>query len=156
MSGGVATGIWPSCYPQAVPNAAEVIAAYFDSYGWKYVRQEASVYRTAFTGETGRYDIWLKISDSRVSFSINPYAPRPEGKAHGDSTLQLMLRANHEVNLAKFAIDPEGDVMLSVELPAEGLCYTHFCDALTALSHYADNYRGKIDAAIAADRAEIV
>lgn len=137
-------------------TAADVIPAYFDSYGWNYVRQEASVYRTAFTGETGRYDIWLKVTDHWVYFSINPYVPKPEGQQHGEGTLQLVLRANHEVNLAKFAVDDDGDVLLSVELPAEGFCYTHFCDALTALAHYADGYRDKVDAAIAADRAEVV
>lgn len=136
--------------------AADVIANYFDSYGWKYVRQDASVYRTAFTGETGRYDIWLKVTENWVYFSINPYAKKPTAKEHGESTLQLVLRANHEVNLAKFAVDDEGDLLLSVELPAEGFCYTHFCDALTALSHYADGYRPRIDAAIAADQAEVV
>lgn len=137
-------------------TAADVIAAYFDSYGWNYVRQEASVYRTAFTGETGRYDIWLKVTDHWVYFSINPYVPKPEGQPHGEGTLQVVLRANHEVNLAKFAVDDDGDVLLSVELPAEGFCYTHFCDALTALAHYADGYRDRVDAAIAADRAEVV
>lgn len=136
--------------------AADVIANYFDSYGWQYIRQEASVYRTAFTGETGRYDIWLKVTENWVYFSINPYVKKPAGQEHGESTLQLVLRANHEVNLAKFAVDEEGDVLLSVELPAEGFCYTHFCDALTALSHYADGYRPRIDAAIAADQAEVV
>jgi hypothetical protein len=139
-----------------VTTAADVIAAYFDSYGWNYVRQEASVYRTAFTGETGRYDIWLKVTDHWVYFSINPYVPKPEGQPHGEGTLQVVLRANHEVNLAKFAVDDDGDVLLSVELPAEGFCYTHFCDALTALAHYADGYRDRVDAAIAADRAEVV
>lgn len=136
--------------------AADEIAGYFDTYGWKYVRQDAAVYRTAFTGETGRYDIWLKVTESWVFFSINPYVAKPDGQPHGESTLQAVLRANHEVNLAKFAIDDDGDVLLSVELPAEGFRYTHFCDALTALSHYADGYRERIDAAVAADGAEIV
>ena len=45
---------------------------------------------------------------------------------------------------------------LSVELPFEGFCYTHFSDALTALAHYADDYRGRVDDAVAADAAEIV
>lgn len=136
--------------------AADAIAAWFDSYGWKYVRQDPSVFRTAFTGDTGRYDIWLKVTDTWVYFSINPYVRKPDGRDHGESTLQLVLRANHEVNLAKFAVDDDGDVLLSVELPAEGFCYAHFCDALTALSHYADHYRAKIEAAIAADQAEVV
>ena len=156
MRQGVATGIFAPCYPRRVGPAADDIAEYFDSYGWGYVRAEPTVYRTAFTGETGRYDVWLKVTDTWVFFCINPFVRKPTGEPHGVGTLQAVLRANHEVNLAKFAVDDEGDLLLSVELPAEGFCYTHFCDALTALSHYADGYRPRIDAAIAADQAEVV
>ncbi len=136
--------------------AADDIAEYFSSYGWGYVRAEPTVYRTAFTGETGRYDVWLKVTDTWVFFCINPFVRKPAGEPHGVGTLQAVLRANHEVNLAKFAVDDDGDVSLSVELPAEGFGYTHFCDALTALAHYADALRPRIDEAIAADRAETV
>jgi hypothetical protein len=156
MNRGVATGISRSWYRRQVGPAAEDIAGYFDSYGWKYVRQEPSVFRTAFTGETGRYEVWLKVTDTWVFFCINPYVRKPAGQAHGPSTLHAVLRANHEVNLAKFAVDDDGDVSLSVELPADGFRYTHFCDALTALAHYADGWRPRIDAAVAADRAEVV
>ena len=38
-------------------------------------------------GETGHYDIWLKVTDSWVYFAINPYVPRPDGRAHGAGTL---------------------------------------------------------------------
>ena len=156
MSWDVATGICRSWYRRRVGPAADDIAGYFDNFGWNYVRQEATVYRTAFTGETGRYDVWLKVTDAWVFFCINPYVRKPTGQPHGPGTLQAVLRANHEVNLAKFAVDDDGDVSLSVELPAEGFRYSHFCDALTALAHYADGWRRRIDAAIASDRAEIV
>lgn len=152
----MATGIYRLGIVVWMGPAAEDIAGYFDSYGWNYVRQEPSVYRTAFTGESGRYDVWLKVTDTWVFFSINPYVLKFEGRPHGQGTLLAMLRANHEVNLAKFALDHDGDVLLTVELPAEGFRYTHFCDALTALAHYADGYRQRIDTAIAADRVEIV
>jgi hypothetical protein len=136
--------------------SADDITGYFDTYGWKYERRDPTIYRTGFVGETGHYDIWLKVTDSWVYFAINPYVPKPDGKSHGSGTLTAVLRANHELNLAKFAVDDDGDVLLSVELPLEGFCYTHFADALTALAHYADDYRGRIEEAVAADQAEVV
>jgi hypothetical protein len=135
---------------------SEELGSYFDTYGWKYERRDPGVYRTGFVGETGHYDIWLKVTDSWVYFAINPYVPRPDGRSHGSGTLVAMLRANHELNLAKFAVDDDGDVLLSVELPCEGFCYTHFADALTALAHYADDYRVRINDAVEADAAEVV
>jgi hypothetical protein len=45
--------------------------------------------------------------------------------------------------MAKFAVDSDGDVILTVELPRENLDYSEFSDALGALSHYADmTYEG--------------
>jgi hypothetical protein len=135
--------------------SAEDLGHYFDAYGWRYERRDTSVFRTGFMGETGHYDIWLKVTEAWVYFAINPYVPRP-GRGHGASTLHTMLRANHELNLAKFAVDDDGDMLLSVEMPSEGFCYTHFADALTALAHYADDYRRRIEEAMAVDAAEIV
>jgi len=134
---------------------AEDLGPFFESYGWKYERREPSIFRTGFVGETGPYDIWLKVTESWVYFAINPYVPKPN-RGHGSGTLHTVLKANHELNLAKFAVDDDGDVLLSVEMPSEGFCYTHFADALTALAHYADDYRGRVDDAVAADAAEIV
>lgn len=139
---------------------ADDLGAFFETYGWQYERKEPTVFRTGFVGETGHYDIWLKVTDAWVYFAINPYVSKPKRGAatheHGTMTLVAMLRANHELNLAKFAVDDEGDLCLSVELPIEGFCYEHFADALTALAHYADDWRARIDAAMSEDEAEVV
>ena len=134
---------------------AEDLAPFFQSYGWTYEQRDPSIFRTGFVGETGPYDIWLKVTGNWVYFAINPYVPKPE-RGHGPETLHAVLKANHELNLAKFALDEDGDVLLLVELPYDGFCYTHFADALTALAHYADDYRVRIDEAISSDAAEIV
>lgn len=135
--------------------SAESLGSFFETYGWKYERKDTTIFRTGFAGDTGHYDVWLKVTEDWVYFAINPYVPRPAG-GHGTDTLQAMLRANHELNLAKFAMDDDGDLLLAVELPNEGFCYAHFSDALTALAHYADDYRGRIEDAMAADAAEVV
>ena len=65
--------------------------------------------------------------------------------------LRFLLQANHELNLAKLGIDDDLDICLSVEMPAEGFSYVHFSDALTALAHYADDLKDRIDDAVLAD-----
>ena len=60
-----------------------------------------------------------------------------------DCALQLyrhLLRLNREMNMAKFAIDDDADVVLTVELPTENLDESEFKDALDALSYYADRH----------------
>ena len=135
---------------------AEEVGSFFDAYGWQYERRDSAVFRTGFSGESGHYDIWLKVTDAWVYFAINPYVPLPAGGEHGETTLQVLLKANHELNLAKFAVDDEGDVLLSVEMPSEDFGYVHFAEALTALAHYADDYRNRINDALVADAAEVV
>ena len=135
---------------------AEDVPGFFERYGWQYERQGPGLYRTGFLGDTGHYDIWVRVGQHWAYFTINPYVERPGERRHGGETLRLLLEANHELNMAKFAVDEEGDVLLTVELPREDLGYSHFADALTALSHYADAYRDRFDVAITRDEGERV
>lgn len=131
------------------------ISGFFDEYGWHYERRESITYRTGFSGENGAWDIWVRVKDSLVVFSIAPYVTRPEGVAPGTPLLRTLLQVNHELNLAKLAINDDQDVALSVEMPAEGFVFSHFSNALTALAHYADEYKARLEAAVDADAAAL-
>ena len=141
------------CYTRSV--VSEELPGYFDVYGWRYERRDSRVFRTGFVGENGAWDIWVTSSDVLVIFSISPYVDRPEGVAPGAPLLRTLLRANHELNLAKLGIDEDLDVCLSVEMPAEGFGYSQFSDALTALAHYADELKERFDAAVVEDAEDL-
>jgi len=130
---------------------SEDLPGYFDVYGWRYERRESRVFRTGFVGENGAWDIWVTASELLVVFLISPYVERPEGIAPGAPLLRALLKANHELNLAKLGIDDDHDVCLSVEMPADGFGYSQFSDALTALAHYADELKDRLDAAVIDD-----
>ena len=49
-----------------------------------------------------------------------------------------LLRLNRDIDLAKFCLDGDGDVVLTVELPRANLDYEEFADAIKALCHIAD------------------
>ena len=130
---------------------SEDLPGYFDVYGWRYERRESRVFRTGFVGENGAWDIWVTASELLVVFLISPYVERPEGIVPGAPLLLTMLKANHELNLAKLGLDDDHDVCLSVEMPAEGFGYSQFSDALTALAHYADELKDRLDGAVIED-----
>ncbi len=134
---------------------AKTLPAYFDRYGWQFERRRTDLYRTGFAGDTGQYEIWLRATDNWVYFTINPYI-RAEGEPLPTPALRLLLELNYTVNLAKFLVDNDGDIALNVELPAEGFSYSHFADALTALSHYADEHRRAFDEAMGETGGEVV
>jgi len=134
------------------------IPGFFAEYGWRFERESDGLYRTGFVGDTGDYEIWLRVSEDWVYFTINPFVRPPAGEPPSDRLLELLLRTNHDLNLAKLALDEDGDVLLTVELPRVDFAYSHFADALTALSHYADLYRAALDAAAQdeVEEAEVV
>lgn len=125
----------------------EDIPDFFKRYGWDYERRGADLFRTGFQGDEHDYEIWLRISEPWVFFTINPFMNKPLEGEHSLEVVSLLLKVNEEINLAKFAIDGDGDLALSVELPSAGTGYTHFADALAALSHYADHYLPEFRAA---------
>jgi hypothetical protein len=117
-----------------------ILEGYFPRYGWAYERQRDDLFRTGFVGRSGYYDISVQLTHDWVFFSVNPYVKKPESGSHSCGVLRLLLVANYHMNLAKFGVDKTGDISLSVELPAEDFCYSHFSDALGAISHYAEDY----------------
>lgn len=132
------------------------IAEFFETYGWRFERPSEGLFRTGFQGDFGHYEIWIRVSEDWVYFTISPYFQAPEGEPISDVILALLLRANYDLNLAKFTLDEDGEVQLTVELPREGFSYSHFADALTALSHYADQWRPTFEEAARVVASEIV
>lgn len=132
------------------------IADFFETYGWQFERPSEGVFRTGFIGDFGHYEIWIRVSEAWVYFTISPFFRAGEGESLSDVILALLLRANHDLNLAKFALDEDGEVQLTVELPREGFAYSHFADALTALSHYADQWRPTFEEAARVVSTEVV
>ncbi len=83
-----------------------------------------------------------------ATFAIIPFARLPPDEA-GDLLADRLLVLNREMNLAKFSVDEDGDVILSVEYPLADLDPSEVRDAVDVLSYYAEKYRAEIQAAAA-------
>jgi len=132
------------------------LPTFFDRYGWRFERHDQTTFLTGFSGESGRFEIVVRLMAPYVSFTINPFLKKPEDHPLPSSIHSLILRTNGALNMAKFALDLDGDVSLSVVLPTDGFSYSHFADAMTALSVYADAYRGPFEDAASDDAGEVV
>jgi hypothetical protein len=117
------------------------IHEYFRRYGWQYdYDDETQTWVTGFRGETSSFQVLVHLTDNWLYFIISPFVDGPRGATCLQRLHQYLLRLNHTVNMAKFSVDRDGDVVLTVELPTENLSYSQFCDGLNALSYYADEY----------------
>ncbi len=124
--------------------SSEEIVEYFGRYGWKYEARRPDLLRTGFVGDSGTFEVWVRLTEHWVFFIVNPYVLRTD-KSPNKDLLRMILEVNQKINLAKFGMDDEGDVVLSVDMPQTAFSYERFEDAMTALSHYADLYKGSFE-----------
>jgi len=119
----------------------ETIDSYFEQYGWTYTYEpEHNIWRTGFRGDVASFRIALRVTDNWAFFVIAPFVLKPKDPECERRLYRHLLRLNYEINMAKFTVDPDGDITLTVELPTENLDYSEFADAINALSYYADEH----------------
>jgi Putative bacterial sensory transduction regulator len=118
---------------------ADTVETYFSEYGWTFETLGPGVWRTGFRGDYSFFTIFLRLTDTWLYMTITPFVPAPEDRECRHHTYEAMLYFNREMNLAKFALDEDNDVTLTVELPVTGLSFEVFSEGLTALAYYADD-----------------
>lgn len=124
--------------------APETIESYFERYGWSFTRTGEATWVTGVRTAVTTFRIFVRLTEHWVFFVINPYVVGPRDF---DDRLRIYynaLRLNLDMNLVKFGLDADGDLFLATELPVEGFAYSHFVDALNALSHHAERYYSDI------------
>jgi hypothetical protein len=122
----------------------ETVTGYFEQYGWTYERVAESDFRTGFRGDVSSFRIVVRLAGEWVYFSIAPFVVAPQDEECGRKLYKHLLKLNHEMNMAKFTVDNDNDVILTVELPSAALDYSEFSDALGALAYYADDNYARV------------
>jgi hypothetical protein len=118
---------------------AETIESYFVRYGWRYDRLDDTHFMTGFKSEvTDGFGIYVTLAPNWVYFAISPFVEAPDDLECERKLYQHLLRLCQQMNMAKFTVDDDKDVILAVELPRENLDFSEFSDALGALTYYAD------------------
>ncbi len=118
---------------------AETVERYFGEYGWSFETIGDAIWRTGFKGENGFFTIYMRLTENWLYMTISPFVTQPTVERTRVHTMEAMLHFNREMNLAKFVLDEDEDVTLTVELPVNALSYEVFAEGLTALAYYADD-----------------
>jgi hypothetical protein len=118
----------------------EIIDGFFEQYGWSYSRDEGGRdWSTGFRGDVSSFRILVRLTDNWIYFTIIPFIVATKNEACRQRLYWHILRLNRDITLAKFGLDEDNDVLLTVELPIESLDYSEFADALNAICYYADD-----------------
>ena len=102
------------------------ISAYFRRYAWACEQIDATLWRTTFSTEfEAEFDLYVMLSEEWVHFAVSPFVPPPQADCQ-DRLYEALLQLNLQMRLVTFALDDEGDVNLTAELPTRNFSYPIF------------------------------
>lgn len=120
------------------------INEFFEQHKTPYTptEEDDTLWYAEITAGEEQFEFFVDLDEQEgwVYFTVNPFVPTPDPDCL-DNLNRHLARLNYDVTMVKFVIDDEGDLALTVELPAEGFVYAHFATAIAALSNAAgENY----------------
>ncbi|HVY45789.1 MAG TPA: YbjN domain-containing protein [Minicystis sp.] len=118
--------------------------------GWPVEPVSERTIRSRFRGKDRVFHLYVHLETGDdaggfVTFAVIPFARLPDDDAAADELGERLLRLNREMNMAKFSIDEDRDVVLSVEYKVADLDPSEVRDALDVLSFYADKFAGDVE-----------
>lgn len=117
------------------------IRTVLEAGGWPCDRISDDTWRSHFRGRHASFPFYVRIDpEGYVCFAIVPFVKSPEEQPRAAALYRRLLELNQALLMAKFSIDDDLDVVLSVEYPSGELDRSEFDDALDVLSYYADRH----------------
>jgi hypothetical protein len=116
------------------------ITRYLGRDGWPMEKLGDATLRSRFRGERRAFPFFVHADRTFLSFAVVPYVRLPAVPEQAEKLMTRLLHLNREMNLAKFSVDDDGDVVLSVEYPLADLDESEIKDALDVLSFYAEEH----------------
>ena len=129
----------------------EDLRACLEKDGWPVDVVSDVTMRSRFRSGERIFPLFVHLEPEHATFAVIPFARLPTDES-GDLLADRLLVLNREMNLAKFSVDEDGDVILSVEYPLPDLDPSEVRDALDVLSFYAEKYRAEVEAAATATK----
>jgi Putative bacterial sensory transduction regulator len=117
------------------------LRACLEKDGWPIEPLSEVTLRSCFRGAGRMFPVFVHCEPEHVTFAVIPFLRLPDVGATNDArVVDRLLHLNREMNLAKFSVDEDGDVVLSVEYRLADLDPSEVKDAIDVLSFYAEKY----------------
>lgn len=124
-------------------NFAEVRAC-LQKDGWPIEEVSENTIRSRFRGGDRIFPVFIHLEPEYVTFAVIPFVKLPKELEIAQVVVERLLRLNRDMNMAKFSVDQDDDVVLSVEYRLEELDPSEVRDAVDVLSFYAEKYRAEV------------
>lgn len=116
------------------------IVAYLRADGWPVEPLRERTIRSSFRGEQRCFQFFVHVEGAYLVLAIVPYHRLPIDEGDAQKMMNRLLHLNRDMTFAKFSVDEDGDVVLSVEYPLPHLDASELRDALNVLTFYADRH----------------
>jgi hypothetical protein len=112
--------------------------------GWPFEKLDDHTWRSGFKSEGQEpFRMFVRTTSNWLVLTIVPFVTAPADDADALALFRRMLELNREITLAKLALDKR-DVILTVELPLEGLQASQLKDGLDAMVFYANSHHAEL------------
>lgn len=116
------------------------IMAYMKADGWPIEPLREQTFRSSFRGEQRDFQFFVHAESVYLIIAVVPYQRLPVDEEQAQQLMERLLHLNREMMFAKFSVDEDGDVVLSVEYPLAHLDQSELRDALDVLTFYANRH----------------
>jgi len=136
---------------RVAPLDGDAVRVLLEAGGWPCELIADQTWRSYFRGRHAGFPFFVRVDpEGFIVFAILAYLRSPENESVAAALYRRLLELNHVLLMAKFSIDDDLDVVLSVEHPIAELDRSEFDDAIDVLSYYADQHYDELRALAAA------
>jgi hypothetical protein len=142
-----------------MPFEAKEIPGVLRSLKWEPRAIDERTWRTTLQTGVGIVRIVVRHAGSWLYLTVLPFFEPGSIESWGAGRYPIgflgrLLAVNRNLNMVKFALDDDGDVVLKSELPTENLQPAELSTALVQLLKTCEQYRGPVrDALLEAGKA---
>ena len=128
---------------------AATVETFLKEQGWPVTELGPGTLRSSFRGNEATFPLVVQFEDGWVKLTVLPIARMPADATKAEKLYERLLRLNGEIMLARFSLDEDGDVLLSVEFPSQNMDQSEIRDALDVLTYYAEKHQAEIKSIVA-------
>ncbi len=122
--------------------SAKAVGAVLEQEGYTCSQIDRYCWRGHFRSHQHAFPFLVHIDEEQelLTMAVVPFVKSPEDDTVCKALYNRLLELNQVLLLAKFSIDDDLDVVLSVAHPTQSLQSSEIRDGLSALLYYADNH----------------
>ncbi len=126
-------------------DKCDMIAGYFKQYGWDNVvaGDETGTWQTKIQSEAAEHGLFVRVTEWWIYFVINPFCFGPKKPELREKLYYHLLRLNLDISVAKYSLNADDNIVLSVELPCDSSAtfqYDEFADGVNLIFNNCNNH----------------